>query len=199
MFKFVRVKNTNIGTDSNWMLSVSSLKDLIEYERFITTYRLSHEFRNLLKSVDSTHNEQISSNEIVGSVHFLSKINQSSLLDTFVSLLVDAITSRFAALMEYGHIYINRRGGFVPKVDFLEEVGKPVYARWFPQDYSEDDIEILKWDGGRHYYAKIKDLDVVWRRRQKWNSPEEAKEAAEKFLKELKGETDEEDDGQNRD
>jgi len=50
---------------------------------------------------------------------------------------------------------------------------------------SEKDIRIIKWNNGRHYYAKIGNQDVVWKRKQKWDSYEEAFVCAKFYLKEV--------------
>jgi len=50
---------------------------------------------------------------------------------------------------------------------------------------SEKDIRIIKWNNGIHYYAKIGNQDVVWKRKQKWDSHEEAYECAKFYLNNL--------------
>jgi len=50
---------------------------------------------------------------------------------------------------------------------------------------SEKDIRILKWNNGIHYYAKIGNQDVIWNRKQKWNSHEEAYACANFYLNNL--------------
>lgn len=50
---------------------------------------------------------------------------------------------------------------------------------------SEKDIRILKWNNGIHYYAKIGNQDVVWNRKQKWDSHEEAYACAKFYLNKI--------------
>lgn len=48
---------------------------------------------------------------------------------------------------------------------------------------SLDDVRYIMWDGGQHYYAKIGKLDVVDKDgNQKWNTKEEAIEAAKWYI-----------------
>jgi hypothetical protein len=58
----------------------------------------------------------------------------------------------------------------------------------FPNDsIKKKDIRIIKWDGGHHYYAKIKDFDIVDEKgNQKWFTEKEAYDAALNFIKRKK-------------
>lgn len=58
----------------------------------------------------------------------------------------------------------------------------------FPDDENptEDDIRIIQWPGGQHYYAKIGSLDVVDEDgNQKWDNRDEALIAAQRFIRQL--------------
>lgn len=48
--------------------------------------------------------------------------------------------------------------------------------------YTKDDINLFKWSGGSHWYAKISLMDVVVNGEQKWNSKYVAQQKAEEFL-----------------
>ena len=50
-------------------------------------------------------------------------------------------------------------------------------------NYTLDDIKIKRWDGGKHYYAKIGNMEVVIDGINKWNTPQRAREMAEQFFK----------------
>ena len=46
-----------------------------------------------------------------------------------------------------------------------------------------DDVKYSTWYGGKHYYAKIGKIDIVDRdNNQKWNTLNEAKEAAKWYI-----------------
>lgn len=49
---------------------------------------------------------------------------------------------------------------------------------------SIDEVKFIMWDGGKHWYAKIGKLDVVVNGEQKWNTKEEAIEAAKQYIEE---------------
>jgi len=52
----------------------------------------------------------------------------------------------------------------------------------FPQVTSKD-IKIVRWPNGKHYYASVGGQQVTIDGQVKWNTPEEATEKAEEFLK----------------
>lgn len=54
----------------------------------------------------------------------------------------------------------------------------------FPHEkYTLDDVRFIMWDGGKHWYAKIGNIDIVDDdSNQKWNTKEEAIEAAKNFI-----------------
>lgn len=76
-------------------------------------------------------------------------------------------------------IAINSCGGWmlVSENDVLETVSKK---------YSTSDIKISKFDGGRHYYAMIGNIEVKDKYGDnKWNTHEYAYEVAKEFLRKL--------------
>lgn len=94
------------------------------------------------------------------------------------------------ALLKSGGFYVNMSGGFFPfdnDVEVLETIESEKYS--FPDD--EDSFEdykklirIISWAGGKHHYAKIGDIDIVWEKEQKWNTEKEARTNAELYIKE---------------
>lgn len=72
----------------------------------------------------------------------------------------------------------------IEKKTFKTE-NKEVLA-WPLKDYTENDISVTKWPGGKHYYAKIRNIEVVDEEGDiKWSSTEEAERQAKIFLKRL--------------
>lgn len=49
---------------------------------------------------------------------------------------------------------------------------------------SIEDVRFIVWDGGKHWYAKIYNFDVVVNGEQKWNTKEEAINAAKSYIDE---------------
>jgi hypothetical protein len=102
-----------------------------------------------------------------GAIHYIADIESKTRLS-----MIKWVSKGFS-------IIINQVGGWCllekdAKIDWIEE--KPL---------SVEDIRILRFKNGTHYYAKIKNIDVVIDGEQKWNSEIEARENAKKFLLEL--------------
>lgn len=75
-------------------------------------------------------------------------------------------------LVENTHNIIETK--YVSKIEF------PILER-----PTENDINIISWPGGKHYYAKVGNYDVVINGVQKWNTKYEAREAAKTFINSL--------------
>ena len=52
--------------------------------------------------------------------------------------------------------------------------------------YTIEDVRYIQWNPGGHWYAKVDNMDVVYAGKQKWDTKEEAINAAHSFLKTLK-------------
>lgn len=75
-------------------------------------------------------------------------------------------------------IVINTRGGYFKLCD--DEKTESC------TEYTEKDIKITKWIGGKHYYAKIGRIDVEDEfGNVKWNTEKQAKEIALKYIRKL--------------
>lgn len=54
----------------------------------------------------------------------------------------------------------------------------------YPYEYNYDDVRILQWPGGHHWYAKIGSMDIVDKYgNQKWSDKSYAIEIAKRFCK----------------
>ena len=103
--------------------------------------------------------------------------------------MVDAITllsEQFSSARDFfyerdGGFYINQNGG-VREIQLSQHESIVAEVKRtdliFPTD---DKIEIKKWRGGRHWYAKKGGMDIVIAGKQKWNTRRAAEEAVIKF------------------
>jgi len=67
----------------------------------------------------------------------------------------------------------------------LKTENKEILA-WPLRDYTENDISVNRWPEGKHYYAKIRNIEVADEDGDiKWGSAEEAERQAKIFLKKL--------------
>lgn len=79
-------------------------------------------------------------------------------------------------------LVINEKGGYfkIKSVDDIEIITSEV------KEFTAKDIKITRWPNGKHFYAKIKNIDVIDEDGNvKWNSHYIAQCEAEKYLKRL--------------
>ena len=64
---------------------------------------------------------------------------------------------------------------------FSEELIYPIEAQ-----YNFDDVRYIQWPDGKHWYAKVGNFDICDKEgNYKWNTKEEAMNAAKKFCNSL--------------
>lgn len=101
-----------------------------------------------------------------------------------LGLLSDEILGSYTNFWLEGKILlINQVFGFGflnDSIEVLETVTKKEYI--FPDQWSKDNIRIIKWTQGKHYYAKIGNQDVVIDDIQKWKTRKQAYKKALEFL-----------------
>jgi hypothetical protein len=78
-------------------------------------------------------------------------------------------------------IFINSNGGYFGYNTNLEVTDTQEISKY---KLPTEEIRIISWPNGKHFYAKIGNADVVVDGRQKWDTKAEAQLNAEKFLKE---------------
>jgi hypothetical protein len=86
-------------------------------------------------------------------------------------------TEQFRLISKGSKIAINKNGGYfeISNNDIIEHTNDT--------DYNESDIRIIKWNNGKHYYAKIGSIDVVDDDGSlKWNTHDYAMSVAKRFL-----------------
>ena len=86
-------------------------------------------------------------------------------------------------LLQLGTIYVNYNGGWMTMAKGFTIINRTKCAT-FPT-WTRDDIKIIQWPGGTHFYAKIGTMDVMVDGKQKWDTRAEALQHAENYFNEL--------------
>jgi hypothetical protein len=90
--------------------------------------------------------------------------------------------------LNYGHVIVNSVNGCRAMDESFEILEERLSNELVFPVTSEKDIKISKWPNGTHYYAKIGNQDVVDDKGNvKWNTVEQAKKEAVKYLRKKKG------------
>lgn len=94
-----------------------------------------------------------------------------SILDGFRRLNLEIGIGQMRALEQYGAIYMNRAGGYTFGLQYKQFCRRKELV--FP-DFKEADIRVKRFNGGKHYYAYIGDMQIRNGGALKWDSFDEA-------------------------
>jgi len=90
---------------------------------------------------------------------------------------------------DQGMIFITEEGAIRPLVGMEYEVLKTSENNvlvWPSEKYTKSDINVFRWPGGKHYYAKVGNVEVISLDGQsKWSDVKEAERQASLFLRRI--------------
>jgi hypothetical protein len=151
--------------------------DLSEYDDIISIPKLKSSMERLI------HKEELTQEDMFVDAHC--KATGEGLLYGAVSANNKAFNAKMNAILRYGSIYVNEAGGWFMLQDHMK-ILKTVETENFKFPdilYTESDIKISKFQGGRHFYAKVGGFEVVDESGDsKWNTEKYAYSVAKKFL-----------------
>ena len=182
------------GKPWGWYFEVTSPEQYLAiYKRFFAEGRASaiidfiesKEYKQyrptLVNNVDHAHSKLASylgvlceraaeRNEPMSPFHMAVKLDQT-------------VTNVCLKVEKYGTIYLNQNGGWMTMGNHFTIINR-VKQTFFPM-WKKEDIKIIKWPGGVHFYAKIGTMDVVVDGKQKWDTHTEAQQHAEECFAQL--------------
>jgi len=186
-YTFVKIKQKINGNNEYWLFKPKDVAQVVEhwykYPASVIKEGTHHLVRKVLKSVIGHCN-----NDFERAVEVYMAATGTDLRTALVCVENEAFQSRIKSCGDK-EIYLTH-GMQVMLFDervseVIAEVEKETLT--FPDEEkpSASDIRVLVWPGGVHYYAKIGSLDVVDKDgNQKWNTKEEALEAANWYIQE---------------
>ncbi len=191
-FSKVVSDHNGIPINHGFVIKIDNYTSLIDYWMRVRTGMVATGFYNYVRSKEYAKlcNHPVPSvfdhvrNKYGEAISILAEIkgNPGGVIGLLGDFENRILKDQIEMINEHGAIYINHNGGYFPhndKVKITDVVMREEYV--FPK-HSKEDIEILKFRGGKHYYAKIGGTDVVWRGKQKWNTHDAAESAALNFL-----------------
>lgn len=182
-FEFIKVKNTHYNIDYGYVLKLSNLVQLMGY---LTDDKMAESIFFDIVNSERRGAEELSITSPAGMVEKISEVTGENTASVLSRMTSDRFKSMSKAIDEYGSIYVQWTGGWM--VGSIVEYGKPKYSenpRNFPKNYTDEDIKLSKWPGGKHWYAKVGTMDVEVDGQVKWNTQKRAKEMANRFIEEL--------------
>ena len=105
--------------------------------------------------------------------------NETPILEGFRSLNIEFGIEYAESLHKDGVVYINPAGGRIHHLDYTQFCRKKELS--FPH-FTEKDIRIKQFNGGKHYYAHVGNVEVKDGDARKWDTYDEAYKAAKALV-----------------
>lgn len=163
-----------------WWLKISSLRELMIYwETYTDLFEKSLEKLPKTKEFGCGMEHADTIDTMIG---FYARSHKITFEEAKTDLLCDIKKEQYKALNENGFIFINHKHGW-NSIDRKTEQFVHRRNLVFP-DVKNGKIKIEKFPLGNHYYVFIDDIQLRNGDNLKWNTPEEAKEFVDNFIKE---------------
>lgn len=177
-------KNTH---NAGWWLKIKSLAELTAYLEQ-TNARYGRAFDNYLhdnfyQPAVSGHGKHIEEANLTLAAYLYGANRGMSMIEALTKLASNQASRMANMLDKHGAIYINSHGGWNYGGEFAVYNGDFYHSEHLTWPmFSEQDIKISKFPGGQHFYARVGLVDVKSGNRTKFNSYQEAKQAALAYL-----------------
>lgn len=172
---------TFVWKNDCWWLKINSPEQLFDYHDK-TDSVWSREFYNLISSKEFGQDGKSHASYLAYAIGQYGANRGMNPIQATQEFRATVIGNQLDALLEYGEIYINPKGGYHFKKgnkDYSQFVRRKELI--FP-NYEDKDIRIKQFPGGEHWYAYIGDMQVRDGDIMKWNTYEEALKKAKKLV-----------------
>ena len=185
--KIGRINSTEDGKDTCiWFFKPNKFEQIIEHwEKYPSA--VIHEGAKTI--VDRTRSDirGHSTNHFVLAVETLNNVTCGNIIMDMVQIENAAYNNRINDYINGREIYLTTDMTVYMMDERFFEIKETVVkdTLTFPHEEkpSLEDVNYIMWEGGQHYYAKIGKLDVLDKNgNQKWNTKEEAIEAAKWYI-----------------
>ena len=182
------------GKPWGWYFEVTSHEQYLDiYKRFFAQNRssaiydfcCSKEYKkyrpDLVHNVEHAHSKLV---PYLGAIcERAAKRGEPMSMFHMASSLDQTVAATCLNVERYGTIYVNHMGGWMTLGKGFTVINR-VKRAFFPE-WKKEDIKVVKWPGGVHFYAKIGTMDVMVDGKQKWDTHAEAMQHAEAYFSEL--------------
>lgn len=182
MYKFVKVRDNRIGLVSNWKLYCNDIIQLIEHTEKYCGRLIG---QGIEEYFTNNTGAELKSNWAKLCVMRGEKNKTPFYIES--TILENTIYKNKAnCIFKNGHVLLNDNGSYMYITDSDEIVETVEKEQMIYPHYSKSDIEIKKFENGKHYYAFIGKLEVVDEDgNKKWNTYEYAEKMAIDYLNNL--------------
>lgn len=180
MYKFIKIKCGRTGLISSWLLECNDIITLQEHnEKY-----MHNVIEDGIKDVFDVNKKHLNTH-YGKAIKKVSDTNCETLVETSIRLENIILNSKINSIIKFGHILLRENGSYTIHSDEDEIIEELLLKNLIYPNYTLDDIRIMQWQGGVHYYAKIGNLDVYIDGKTKWNTHEMARKKAEEYFYKL--------------
>ena len=182
-YKFVKVKNVLTDTVyDDWYLLCDNIPQIEEHFNLYIRGLISDAFKEFSKKLYENDPSDFKSEWGI-LCKKISELNNVPFQIASMQCENDLLNNRLDLFYKRGSILLSNKIKHFDPIDF-EVKDELIKNNITWPTYSINDIKIIQWPNGEHYYAKIGIMDIVDKNgNQKWNTYDEAFNQAKFFLK----------------
>jgi len=169
----------------DWYLKIDTISKLFEYHDITLPAKSELAFKEFIE-VD-VYKRKHYTNFYPSMIAIIASLKEDTFINTMAKLNGESIQHQLKLLIDGNILFFNCNGGFTfdtinyKRYNVLEIIEKDKLI--FPQIKKLSDVRYIKWPAGKHWYAKIGNLDILDSEgNQKWDTKKEAIKAAKEFL-----------------
>lgn len=172
---------TFVYRDNGWWLKINTIEQLMDYHEKNDDY-WAKGFNSLFNSKEFTRDGTEHVNAVGSAIGFYSENRGLNPIEATLNLRASVMNTQTKLIEEGQELYINKKGGY--NFDYDDRGYEQFLKRKeliFP-DFKENEIRIEKFPYGTHFYAYIGDMQLRDGDKVKWNTQEDARKFAEKYV-----------------
>jgi hypothetical protein len=193
-YKFILTQITNVPSIIQWGWLIDNTLSLMEFIEIKQKRQAVDYFKAKKEAIKNEHcieSGTCAINWLFTIKKAFSENKKTTIIDDFYLMHDEFIKPIIETYKETGGLFVwSNLFAFAPTggYTYLKEITKSKLI--FPgTTYSKEDIRIIQWRGGKHWYAKIGNYDVEINNNSKWDTYNSAYKAACNYLKEYENNT----------
>lgn len=168
--------------NNGWWVKIDNVNDLTCYH--INTQNIYARafdcFFEQYSEYKNTGNRYCFKNNITTAIVMFAEKRNMNFLDALRVFRMEASHQQLEDIYKYGYIVFNKHGGYHSgPIEHSQFVRRKQFI-W--PDFKESDIKISQFPNGTHWYVNIGEMELHESDNIKWNTKEEARAAAMRYI-----------------
>lgn len=185
IYHFVKVKTKDKDdSEGTWLLEADSLRVINEHFKKYVGAEIKQGMKEIISRISGKIGHY--SNKFASTVDMMMQFSNEPYIVVAAKLENEMLQTRLKGYANGREQYLSDSLSVIimsPHLEIIDEEYKDEMVFPHEERPTLDDVKYSTWYGGKHYYAKIGKIDIVDRdNNQKWNTLNEAKEAAKWYI-----------------